>query len=255
MPPGPPPHRLFGSDPAAIAGAQIREDLVRRVWGFARPYRRMLLIFLVVLIGEALLAITPPLLIKQVVDGALKHDDSHQLTVLVGLMVAAALGTSLLSLVDRWLSARIGEGLIYDLRSRLFDHVQRMPIAFFTRTQTGALVSRMNNDVIGAQSAVTGTLGSVVSNTIVLATTLTAMVILEWRITIVALVLLPVFIVPAKRVGRRLQALTRESFNLNASMNNTMTERFGVSGALLVKLFGRHDVETVEFSDRAGRVR
>jgi ATP-binding cassette subfamily B protein len=255
MPPGPPPHHLFGSDPAAIAGAQVREDLVRRVWDFARPYRAMLGIFLVVLIAEALLAITPPLLIKQIVDGALQHHDSQQLTLLVVLMVAAATATAVLSLVDRWLSARIGEGLIYDLRSRVFDHVQRMPIAFFTRTQTGALVSRMNNDVIGAQRAVTGTLGSVVSNSIVLVTTLTAMILLEWRVTVVALVLLPVFIVPAKRVGRRLQALTRESFDLNASMNNTMTERFGVSGALLVKLFGRHDEEADEFSQRAGRVR
>jgi ATP-binding cassette subfamily B protein len=255
MPPGPPPHHLFGSDPAAIAGAQVREDLVRRVWSFARPYRKLLLVFLVVLIAEALLAITPTLLIKQIVDGALADGDSQRLTVLVCVMVAVAFATAMLSLVDRWLSARIGESLIYDLRSRVFDHVQRMPIAFFTRTQTGALVSRMNNDVIGAQRAVTGTLGSVVSNSIVLVTTLTAMVLLEWRVTFVALVLLPVFVIPAKRVGRRLQALTRESFDLNASMNTTMTERFGVSGALLVKLFGRHDAEAEEFADRAGRVR
>ncbi len=250
MPPGPPPYHLFGSDPAAIAGAQVREDLVKRVWGFARPYRTMLIFFLILLVLEALLAIAPALIIREIVDGALETGDSTRLTLLVGLMVAAAIAGAALTLVERWLSARIGEGLIYDLRSRVFDHVQRMPIAFFTRTQTGALVSRMNNDVIGAQRAVTGTLGSVVSNAVLLITTLTAMILLEWRITIVALVLLPVFVVPAKRVGRRLQALTRESFDLNASMNTTMTERFGVSGALLVKLFGRHDDEAEEFSNR-----
>jgi ATP-binding cassette subfamily B protein len=164
--------------------------------------------------------------------------------------VAAAL-----SFVERWYSARIGEGVIFDLRVRLFDHVSAMPIAFFTRTQTGALMSRLNNDVIGAQRAVTTTLGSVVSNVIVLGTTLAAMVALEWRLTLLALVVLPVFIIPAKRVGRRLSAMTREGFDLNASMNTTMTERFNVSGALLVKLFGHRARETDEFSRRAGRVR
>jgi ATP-binding cassette subfamily B protein len=175
--------------------------------------------------------------------------------VLAGLALAAAFGDAALSLLERYWSARIGEGLIFDLRAALFDHVQRMPIAFFTRTQTGALISRLNNDVIGAQRAVTGTLGSVVSNVVVLATTLVAMAVLEWRLTLFALVLLPVFILPAKRVGRRLQAITREGYDLNASMNTTMTERFNVAGALLVKLFGRHDDEHREFSRRAGRVR
>jgi ATP-binding cassette subfamily B protein len=255
MPPHGPPHRLIGADPSALAGVRVSEGLLQRVWGFARPYRRQLVLFLAVLVGEALLAITPPLLIREIVDGALRDGDSGRLTVLAGLMVAAAVGAAAMTLIERWMSARIGEGLIYDLRTAVFDHVQRMPIAFFTRTQTGALVSRMNNDVIGAQRAVTGTLGSVVSNVVVLATTLAAMLLLEWRITLLALLLLPVFIIPAKRVGRRLQALTRESFDLNASMNTTMTERFGVSGALLVKLFGRHDEEAAGFSDRAGRVR
>jgi ATP-binding cassette subfamily B protein len=254
MPP-PGPHHLIGSDPRAIEGVQVREDLARRVWGFARPYRRMLVLFLAVLIAEALLAVTPSLLIREIVDGALKDGDRGRLTVLAGLMVAAAAVGGGLTLIERWMSARIGEGLIYDLRTAVYDHIQRMPIAFFTRTQTGALVSRMNNDVIGAQSAVTGTLGSTVSNVIVLATTLVTMILLEWRITLVALLLLPLFVIPAKRVGRRLQSLTRESFNLNASMNTTMTERFGVSGALLVKLFGRPDDEAGEFALRAGRVR
>jgi ATP-binding cassette subfamily B protein len=246
---------MLGSDPAAVAGVQVREDLLRRVWGFARPYRKQLVLFLVVLVAEALLTITPTLLIRQIVDGLRSGTDEGHLTVLALLMVVAALGAAVLTLIERWLSAGIGEGLIYDLRTAVFDHVQRMPIAFFLRTQTGALVSRMNNDVIGAQRAVTGTLGSTVSNVIVLTTTLVAMLLLEWRITLIALLLLPLFVIPAKRVGRRLQALTRESFDLNASMNTTMTERFGVSGALLVKLFGRHDDEAEEFSARAGRVR
>ena len=146
--------------------------------------------------------------------------------------------------MQRWCSARIGEGLIYDLRVALFDKVQRMPIAFFTRTQTGALISRLNNDVIGAQNAVTSTLGSVVSNVVVLVTTLIAMLCLEWRLTLLALVVLPLFIIPAKRVGRRLQAIAREQMDLNAAMNTQMTERFNVAGALLVKLFGRSDDET-----------
>jgi ATP-binding cassette subfamily B protein len=170
-------------------------------------------------------------------------------------MVVVAFADAALSLLGRWWSSRIGEGLIFDLRVALFDHVQRMPIAFFTRTQTGALISRMNNDVIGAQRAVTDTMGSIVSNVIVLATTLAAMLVLEWRLTLMALLLLPVFVLPAKRVGRRMQSMTREQMDLNASMNTTMTERFNVSGALLVKLFGRHKQESVEFSDRADRVR
>ncbi|RMH76055.1 MAG: ABC transporter ATP-binding protein, partial [Actinomyces sp.] len=160
-----------------------------------------------------------------------------------------------LSLVERWLSARIGEGLIYDLRVRLFDHVQRMPLSFFTRSQTGTLVSRLNNDVIGAQRAFTGTLGTVVGNVITLVGTLVAMALLEWRLTLLAVVIVPAFIWPARRVGRNLQNITRESMNLNASMNNTMTERFNVAGALLVKLFGRHDDETADFAHRAARVR
>ena len=156
---------------------------------------------------------------------------------------------------ERWFSSKIGEGVIFDLRVKLFDHVQRMPIAFFTRTQTGALISRMNNDVIGAQRALTTTLGSVVSNVIVLVTTLTAMLFLDWQLTLLALVLLPIFIVPAKRVGRRLQAITREGMDLNSAMNTQMTERFNVSGALLVKLFGSGTRENDEFGSRAGRVR
>jgi len=170
-------------------------------------------------------------------------------------MVAIALGDALLSLGERWWSAKIGEGLIFELRRSLFDHTQRMPIAFFTRTQTGALISRMNNDVIGAQSALTGTLGSVVSNIVTVAFTLGAVAFFEWRLALLILILLPLFIAPAKRIGRQLQAITREGMDLNSEMNTTMTERFNVAGALLVKLFGRHDDEAEDFSSRAGRVR
>ena len=170
-------------------------------------------------------------------------------------MVGAAAAEALLSLVERRLSSRIGEGLIFDLRVRLFDHVQRMPLAFFTRTQTGTLISRLNNDVIGAQRAFTGTLGTVVGNLITLTGTLLAMLILEWRLTLLAIIILPVFVLPARRVGASLQDITRESMTVNASMNNTMTERFNVAGTLLVKLFGRHGAEADDFSDRAARVR
>ncbi|MBI2708203.1 MAG: ABC transporter ATP-binding protein [Actinobacteria bacterium] len=242
-------------DPEALKGVQLAPGIVRRAWRFASPYRRRMAAFLGVIVAEALLGLAPPLLIRQIIDNALPRQDRGAVTLLAALMIAAALSLALLSLVERLCSATIGEGLIFDLRAALFDHVQRMPIAFFTRTQTGALISRMNNDVIGAQQAVTNTLGSVVSNVVVLATTLVAMGLLEWRLTLLALVLLPLFILPAKRVGRRLQAITRESFNLNAEMNAQMTERFNVSGALLVKLFGRSDQEHADFTDRAGRVR
>ena len=165
------------------------------------------------------------------------------------------MATGGLALAERYYSSRIGEGVIFDLRAALFDHVQRMPLAFFTRTQTGALTSRLNNDVIGAQQALTGTLGSVVSNVITLVTVVGAMAFLDWRLTLLSLVLLPLFILPAKRVGRRLQAITREQMDLNASMNATMTERFNVAGALLVKLFGRSDDESRSFAERADGVR
>ncbi|MGI8939970.1 MAG: ABC transporter ATP-binding protein [Iamia sp.] len=248
------------SDPSALSRTHLDKGLVRRVWGFAHHYRSRTFLFLGVIVAEALLGLVTPLLIRTIVDEALPQSDggtadTSLLTWCAAGMAGAAVGIAIFSLIERWLSSRIGEGLIYDLRVALFDHVQRMPIAFFTRTQTGALISRMNNDVIGAQRAVTQTLGSVVSNVVVLTITLGTMFLLEWRLTLLSLVLLPVFVIPAKRVGRRLQSITRESFDLNASMNTTMTERFNVSGATLVKLFGRTTAETEGFTDRAGRVR
>jgi len=250
-----PAHALMGTDASAVRGVELPRGLVRRVWGFSRAYRGRVFGFLAIIIVESLLGLIPPLLIRQIVDHALPDRNTGQVTILAGVMIGAAFANAALSLGERFLSSTIGEGLIYDLRAALFDHVQTMPVAFFTRTQTGSLISRMNNDVIGAQRAVTQTLGQVVANVVVLITTLIAMGLLEWRLTLISLVLLPIFVLPAKRVGRRLQTITRESFDLNASMNATMTERFNVSGALLVKLFGRQRDEYESFTDRAGRVR
>lgn len=227
----------------------------RRVMSFTTPYRARISAFLLVVMAGSLIALAPPLLFKRIIDVAVVKGDKDMVTTLALLTLLAAIGELVVDLVQRYLSSSIGEGLIFDLRSALFDHVQRMPLSFFTRTQTGALISRMNNDVIGAQRAVTGTLGQVVYNVFTLVSTVGVMFALEWRMTVFSLFLLPLFIIPSKRVGLRLQDLTRESMDLNASMNTTMTERFNVSGALLVKLFGRHDDELAGFTDRAGRVR
>lgn len=247
--------RMFHQDPSVTQGASLDRSLVRRVALWAAPYRRQLIGFLVAIVAGALLALVPPLMFRRIIDTTLPSGDTGQLTVDALLVVAAAVVAAGVALLERGWSARIGEGLIFDLRCALFDHVQRMPMQFFTRSQTGALVSRLNNDVIGAQRALTGTLGTVVSNVITLVTTLVAMFALDWRITAVSVLLLPVFLLPARRVGRRLQRLTREAMQLNADMNAQMTERFGVAGALLVKLFGRHDQETEHFAQRASKVR
>jgi len=245
----------MAADRSGLKGKTITADTRRRVWGFARPYRAWIFAFIATTVASTFLGLLPPLVIREIFDSAIAEGDGSYLNVLFAVLIAAAAGEALLSLVGRRLSSGIGEGLILDLRLRLFDHVQRMPLAFFTRTQTGTLVSRLNNDVIGAQRAFTGTLGTVVANIITLIATLIAMFVLEWRLTLLAVAILPIFVLPARRVGRGLQAITREGMNLNASMNNTMTERFNVAGALLVKLFGRHDDEAADFSDRAGRVR
>jgi ATP-binding cassette subfamily B protein len=228
---------------------------MKRVWQFATPYKWPIIGLLVSIFVAALLALVPPLLFRLIVDKAIPQADKNRIVTLTIILVVAALADAVLQIVQRWYSARIGEGLIYDLRVALFDKVQHMPIAFFTRTQTGALISRLNNDVVGAQQAVTGTLGSVVSNVLVLVTTLIAMLALEWRLTLLALVVLPAFIIPARKVGVRLQDISREQMGLNAQMNTQMTERFNVAGAMLVKLFGRHTDEVGAFSGRAGRVR
>ncbi len=245
----------MASDRSSLAEKTITAATRRRVWGFARRWQGWILVFVMTTIAATLLGLVAPLVIREIFDSAIAEGDSSYLNFLFAVLLATAVGEALLALLARRFSSGIGEGLIYDLRLQLFDHVQRMPLAFFTRTQTGTLVSRLNNDVIGAQRAFTGTLGTVVSNVITLVATLFAMLLLEWRLTLLAVVILPVFVLPARRVGKGLQAITREGMNLNASMNNTMTERFNVAGALLVKLFGRHDDEAADFSDRAGRVR
>ena len=255
---GPSPMQLMHQmtrDTDQFRNKTINKETRRRVWSFAKPYKSMIVGFLLTLVAASILSVLPPLLFRQIIDVAIIDTDRGYLDQLAIILVAAAIAAAGLAMLERWWSARIGEGLIFDLRSRLYDHVQRMPLAFFTRSQTGTLISRLNNDVIGAQRAFTGTLGSVVSNLISLGTTLVAMFFLEWRLTLLSLVLLPLFVLPAKRVGRGLQDITREGMDLNATMNNTMTERFNVSGALLVKLFGNPVAEQTEFSDRASRVR
>jgi ATP-binding cassette subfamily B protein len=249
------PHHLIPGDKSAIEGTKVNRSSMRRVVVFARPYSSSIVGFLISILVSAAIALVPPLLFRTIVDTAIPAGDKRRIVVLTIILVVVAMGDAILSIVQRWYSSRIGEGLIYDLRVALFDKVQNMPIAFFTRTQTGALISRLNNDVVGAQTAVTGTLGSVVSNVVVLVTTLGAMLALEWRLTVLSLVVLPVFIIPARRVGVRLQDISREQMGLNASMNTQMTERFNVSGAMLVKLFGRHREEVDAFSGRASRVR
>jgi ATP-binding cassette subfamily B protein len=235
--------------------AKLSREVLARVWGFARGFRWQIAGYLLLLALSAVAALVPPLLVRELLNNAIP-DKSFTLVNLIGLAaVGVALANAALALGQRLLSSRIGEGLIYQLRTSLFDHVQRQPLAFFTHTQTGALTSRLNSDVVGAQRALTGTLGSVFSNLISLVATLTAMAVLNWRITLMAVAVLPLFLLPAKRVGKRLQAITRESMQLNAAMNTTMNERFNVAGALLVMLFGRRDRELAGFADKAASVR
>jgi ATP-binding cassette subfamily B protein len=236
---------------------QISRGTTRRILSFARPYRRDIVVFLITVVLDAGIGVATPVLAGHVVN-AITGGASDAATVVVrlALMIAGlAVVDAFLSLAQRWYSARIGEGIILDLRTKVYDHVQRMPLQFFTRTQTGALVSRLNNDVTGAQRAFTSTLSGVVSNVIQLVLTAAVMFSLSWQITVLSLFMLPLFIIPARRVGKKLAEITRESYNLDAKMNATMTERFNVSGALLVKLFGRPDAEAARFGERAERVR
>ncbi|HEX5267847.1 MAG TPA: ABC transporter ATP-binding protein [Acidimicrobiales bacterium] len=246
--------RSFRRDPS-VTSQKLAPGTLKRIFRFAAPYRRQLVFLVTMLAVDSVIGVVNPLLFREIINrGILRHDGGLVVT-LAAVAAGLALFDTALSLAERWFSARIGEGLIFDMRTRVFSHIQRMPIAFFTRTQTGALVSRLDNDVLGAQSAFTGTFSSVIGNTLTVSFTLAAMFTLSWPITLVALALLPVFIVPARRVGRRLQTITRESYNLNAAMTMTMTERFNVAGALLTKLFGRPAEEDAQFARRAGRVR
>jgi ATP-binding cassette subfamily B protein len=234
---------------------RVDRAVFRRVLGYISPYRALLVGFIVAVIASAVTAAIPPLLFRSLLDDAVPDKNRALVAALAAAAVGLAFANALLSLVQRWFSAKIGEGLICDLRIALFDHVQHMPIAFFTRTQTGALQSRLNSDVIGAQQAVTSTLGTVVSNVIGIAVTLAIMFALEWRLTLMTLLILPVFLWPARRLGPRLQAITREGMQLNAEMNNLTAERFNVAGALVAKLFGRPGADRAEFARRAQGVR
>jgi ATP-binding cassette, subfamily B, bacterial len=247
------PLRPLG-DPREYRGRGVDRNVARRAWGLTVPYRRRLWGFLSIIVLMAIATAAPPQLVRLVIDRAIPAGDMGLLTWLFLAMLGVALAVATLSMVERWLSASIGEELILDLRTMLYRHVQSMPLGFFTRTQTGALITRLNNDVVGAQRAMTGTLGGIVDNLIGVSVTLVAMLLLEWRVTLLSLVLLPLFIIPARIVGERLQSLSRRSMALNAEMNTVMTERFHVAGALLVKLFGRTDRESELFRDRAAQV-
>ena len=246
--------RSFRQDPT-VTQQKLKPGTVRRIISYAKPYKLYLSLFLFATVLDALITVVNPLLLRAIIDkGILGHSEALVIG-LAGAVAAVAVFDAFLGFVIRWYSARIGEGLIYDLRTQVFSHVQQQPIAFFTRAQTGSLVSRLNSDVIGAQQAITSTMSSVVSNILTVGAILVTMFYLSWQISLIALVLIPLFLLPARRVGRRLQRLTRESMQLDAAMGSTMTERFNVAGAMLVKLFGRPREESEVFAERAGRVR
>ncbi len=246
---------LWSSMRSDKSSGAISKDTLRRTILFAKPYTRKLLIFVVLSVISAALAVATPVLAGQVVDAIVAKTAADVVVRLAVLIAIVAVLDAGLSLVIRWISSNLGEGVILDLRTAVFDHVQRMPVAFFTRTRTGALVSRLNNDVIGAQQAFSGTLSGIVSNSVQLVLTLIVMLNTSWLVTVLALVLLPIFLLPARRFGTRLAGLRREAADLNADMSTQMTERFSAPGATLVKLFGRPADESREFASRANRVR
>jgi ATP-binding cassette subfamily B protein len=246
-------HRSMTADPS-VKQQKLKAGTVKRIFTFAKPYRLSIWIFLITVVIDAALIVATPLLLRRLIDeGVIPKDGAlvTRLAVFVGLL---AIADAAMSMLGRYFSSRIGEGLIYDLRSLVFGHVQRQSIAFFTRTQTGALISRINSDVMGAQQAFTATLSGLVSNVVSLVLVGVTMMILSWQITIFSLLLLPAFLIPTKWVGRKLQELTRDSFNTNAQMSSTMTERFNVSGAMLVALYGEPDREREYFRSRARKV-
>jgi ATP-binding cassette subfamily B protein len=246
--------RRMSQDPD-IAHHQLSQGVVRRVLRFAKPYRFLIAVFVALVVILAALAVAPPLLFKEIIDHGVLQGDRRVVIIVSLILAGIAVLQAVLGMVQRWFSSTIGEGLIFDLRTQVFDHVIQMPVAFFTRTQTGKLVSRLNSDVIGAQQAFTSTLSTVLTNLISLVLVLAAMLVLSWQLTVAALIMLPIFLVPAKIVGRKLSELTRQQMELNGDMSATMTERFSVSGALLVKLFGRVPEEHDRFAERAGAVR
>ncbi|PFG38823.1 ATP-binding cassette subfamily B protein [Georgenia soli] len=240
---------------SSVKDHRLTPGTTRRVLGYARPYRVQIAWFLLLVVVAALLVVATPLLLQRIIDDGVAHGDRRLVVVLASLVALVAVGEAVLTLVQRWFSARIGEGLIYDLRTDVFAHVQRQSVAFFTRSQTGSLVTRLNSDVIGAQRAFTSTLSGVVSNVISVVVVLATMLALSWEITLLALTVVPLLLLPARRVGRRLAGLNRRGMELNAELGNRMTERFNVGGALLVKLFGAPEREEAEFAERAAAVR
>ena len=238
----------------SVKNQKLKPGTFKRIVGFAAPYKVSLSFFMITVVIDAFLIIATPLLLKQLIDEGVIPGNSSLVTKLAAAVALIAILDAIFSMIGRWFSSRIGEGLIFDLRKMVFEHVQKQSIAFFTRTQTGALISRLNSDVIGAQQAFTSTLSGVVSNLLSLFLVTIAMLTLSWQITLASLALLPVFLYPTKWVGRKLQQYTRQSFDINAQMSSTMTERFNVSGALLVSLYGDAKAEKDEFSTKARRV-
>jgi ATP-binding cassette, subfamily B, bacterial len=238
----------------SVKNQKLKPGTISRITRFAIPYKISLIFFMITVVIDAFLIIASPLLLRKLIDDGVIPKDFELVTSLAVLVGIIAILDAVFSMIGRWFSARIGEGLIYDLRKQVFEHVQRQSIAFFTRTQTGALISRLNSDVIGAQQAFTSTLSGVVSNSLSLLLVIITMLTLSWQITLVSLVLLPVFLIPTKWIGRKLQGLTRQSFDINAQMSSNMTERFNVSGALLVSLYGDSEKEKSEFAIKARKV-
>ena len=245
--------RTLSSD-QSVKSAKLKPGTLKRIFAYAIPYKSTFLLFLFCLIADAFLTIATPLLLRELIDkGVIPKDRALVTTMAIAVAVLAIL-TAAVNIVVRWISSKIGEGLIYDLRSQVFRHVQDQSIAFFTRTQTGALISRINSDVIGAQRAFTSTFSGIISNVLTLILVVGTMLALSWQITVASLLLLPVFLAPTKWIGGRLQGYTRDSYELNAEMSSTMTERFNVSGALLVKLYGNMDQESLVFKKKARKV-
>jgi ATP-binding cassette subfamily B protein len=245
--------RTLSSD-QSVKSAKLKPGTLKRIFAYAIPYKSTFLLFLFCLVADAFLTIATPLLLRELIDNGVIPKDRAVVTTMAIAVAVLAILTAAVNIVVRWISAKIGEGLIYDLRSQVFRHVQEQSIAFFTRTQTGALISRINSDVIGAQRAFTSTFSGIISNVLTLILVVGTMLALSWQITVASLLLLPIFLAPTKWIGGRLQGYTRDSFEINAEMSSTMTERFNVSGALLVKLYGNIDNESVLFKKKARKV-
>lgn len=245
--------RTLSSD-QSVKHAKLKPGTLKRIFAYAIPYKSVFALFLVCLILDAVLTIATPLLLRELIDKGVIPKDRGVVTTMAVAVALLAIASAVVNIVVRWISAKIGEGLIYDLRSQVFRHVQEQSIAFFTRTQTGALISRINSDVIGAQRAFTSTFSGIISNVLTLVLVVGTMLALSWQITIASLLLLPIFLAPTKWIGSRLQGYTRDSFEINAEMSSTMTERFNVSGALLVKLYGDLNTESKVFKAKARKV-